>query len=216
MSQNQSGDVHVDWDVVHRSNFESVAFNSDKWIRKGIDLFESAKLLEPKVQEIWNHWRSKPEGKPAAHILDHHLGSYFMLMSFCVENFLKAALVQADSVQYKQNFRSCVESGAKSEKCFPADLKTHDLLRLSFKANLNLQKGEEYLLRRLSRCAEWAGRYPSPLRYGEMSGVKKFSDGKDYSLSWFGGRDVEKLNSFIPSLPQRLGLCTRHWEKESV
>lgn len=212
MSPNQHGDAQVDWKVVHRSNFEAAAFGSAKWIQKGIDLFESAKLLEPKIQELWNYWRSKSEGKSAVHVPDHYLGPYFMLMSFCVENFLKAALIQASGAQYKRNFKSCVESGAKSGKCFPADLKTHDLFELSAKANLNLQEGEEDLLRRLSRCAEWAGRYPSPLRYEEMSGAEKFSDGEDYSLSWFGECDVEKLNNFIPSLPQRLGLHTRHWE----
>lgn len=212
MSPNQSGDTHVDWSVVHRSNFESAAFSSNKWIQKGIDLFESAKLLEPRIQELWGYWRSNSKGKPTTHVTNHFLVTYFMLMSFCVENFLKAALIQAGSAQYKRDFRSCVDSGTRSGKCFPADLKTHDLFDLSVKANLNLQEGEEDLLRRLSRCAEWAGRYPSPLRYEDMSGVERFSDGEDYSLSWFGGRDVEKLNSFIPSLPQRLGLHTRHWE----
>lgn len=215
MSQHQDGNDFIDWNVVHRSNFESAAFSSVKWIQKGIDLFESAKLLEPKIQELWGYWRSKSEGQPAAHVPDHFLGTYFMLMSFCVENFLKAALIQAGSSQYKRDFRSCVESGVKSGKCFPSELKTHDLFDLSVKAELSLLEGEEDLLRRLSRCAEWAGRYPSPLRYEEMSGTEKFSDGADYSLRWFGGRDVEKLNSFIPSLPPRLGLHTRHWEEKT-
>lgn len=215
MIQHQDGNDLVDWNVVHRSNFESAAFSSAKWIQKGIDLFESAKLLEPSIQELWSYWRSKSEGRPAAHVPDHFLGTYFMLMSFCVENFLKAALIQAGSSQYKREFKSCVESGVKSGKCFPSELKTHDLFDLSIKAELSLQDGEEDLLRRLSRCAEWAGRYPSPLRYEEMSGTEKFSDGTDYSLRWFGGRDVEKLNSFIPSLPPRLGLHTRHWEEKT-
>lgn len=215
MSQHQDGNDLVDWNVVHRSNFESAAFSSAKWIQKGIDLFESAKLLEPSIQELWGYWRSKSEGRPAAHVPDHFLGTYFMLMSFCVENFLKAALIQAGSSQYKRDFKSCVESGVKSGKCFPSELKTHDLFDLSVKAELSLQEGEEDLLRRLSRCAEWAGRYPSPLRYDEMSGTETFSDGADYSLRWFGGRDVEKLNNFIPSLPSRLGLHTRHWEEKT-
>lgn len=215
MSQPKTGSDAVDWSAVYRSNFESAAFSSTKWIQKGIDLFESAKLLEPKIQELWGYWRSKSEGKPAAHVPDYFLGTYFMLMSFCVENFLKAALIQAGSSQYKSEFKSCVESGVKSGKCFPFELKTHDLFDLSVKAELSLQEGEEDLLRRLSRCAEWAGRYPSPLRYEEMSGAEQFSDGKDYSLSWFGERDVLTLNGFIPSLPSRLGLHTRHWEEKT-
>lgn len=213
MSQTQSDEISVDWGAVHQSNFESAAFSSAKWIQKGVDLFESAKLLEPKIQELWSYWRSKSDGKPAAHVPDHCLGTYFMLMSFCVENLLKAALIQADNLQYKRDFKACVESGMKSGKCFPSELKTHNLFDLSVKVQLPLQEGEEDLLRRLSRCAEWAGRYPSPLRYEEMSGAEKFSDGESYSLSWFGGHDVERLNDFIPSLPQRLDLHTRHWEE---
>lgn len=215
MSQHQSGDDLVDWSVVHRSNFESVAFSSSKWIQKGIDLFESAKLLEPGIQELWDYWRSRSEGKPATHVPDHFLDTYFMLMSFCVENLLKAALIEARSAQYKRDFELCLESRKRSDKCFPSALKTHDLFVLADKAKLSLQEGEEDLLRRLSRCAEWAGRYPSPLRYEEMSGAKTFSDGEDYSLSWFSGGDVEKLNNFISSLPQRLRLHTRHWQEKS-
>ena len=212
MSQPKTGGNVVDWSAVHRSTFESTAFSSAKWIQKGIDLFESAKLLESRIQELWSYWRNKSEGKHAEHVPDHFLGTYFMLMSFSVENFLKAALIQAGSSQYKSDFKSCVASGVKSGKCFPSELKTHDLFELAVKVNLHLEDGEEDLLRRLSRCAEWAGRYPSPLRYEEMSGAEQFSDGKEYSLRWFGGRDVEKLNQFIPSLPPRLGLHTRHWE----
>jgi hypothetical protein len=215
MSQHKNESDLVDWSVVHRSNFASAAFSSAKWIQKGIDLFESAKLLEPRIQELWGYWRSKSEGRPAAHVPNHFLGTYFMLMSFCVENFLKAALVQAESSRYKREFKLCVERGMKSKKCFPSELKTHDLFDLSIKAKLDLQEGEEDLLRRLSRCAEWAGRYPSPLRYEDMFGTETFSDGADYSLSWFGERDVEKLNSFIPSLPQRLDLHTSHWEQKA-
>ena len=212
MSQAQSEQEQVDWSEVHRSNFESAAFSSAKWVEKGIDLFESAKLLEPRIHEIWGYWRSKSEGSPATHVSDHFLGTYFMLMSFCVENLLKAALIQTDGLQYRRDFRSCFESGKNSGKCFPSTLKTHDLFELSIKANLSLREGEEELLRRLSRCAEWAGRYPSPLRYEEMSGAETFSDGENYFLSWFAGNDVAKLNTFIPALPQRLGLHTRHWE----
>lgn len=212
MSQPKTGTDAIDWSTVHRSNFESAAFSSTKWTQKEVDLFESAKLLEPRIQELGIYWRNKSEGKPAAHVPDHFQGTYFMLMSFSVENFLKAALIQTNGSQYKSDFKSCVASGVKSGKCFPSELKTRDLFEQAIKACLHLEDGEEDLLRRLSRCAEWADRYPSPLRYEEMSGVEQFADGEEYSLRWFGGRDVEKLNHFILSLPARLDLHTRHWE----
>ncbi len=212
MNEAQEGDAGVDWDSVHRSNFESAAFGPHKWINKAIDLFESAKLFEPKLLQLWEHWRAKSKGHPTAHVSDHYLGTYFMLMSFCVENLLKAALIQVKGLSYKRDFRSCLQADKKSSKCFPFELKTHDLFDLSEKADLALQDGEEDLLRRLSRCAEWAGRYPSPLRYEEMSGAETFSNGEEYSLSWFSEGDVQRLNEFIGSLPPRLGLQSRYWE----
>ncbi len=215
MTQNNGDEHKVDWMSVYQSNFESAAFGTAKWIQKGIDLFESAKIFEPKILQVWEYWRVKSKGEQADHVPDYFHGTYFMLMSFSVENFLKAALIQRSGISYKRDFRLCVAERKHSKKCFPQDLKTHDLFDLAVKAELELVDGEEDLLRRLSRCAEWAGRYPSPLRYEEMSGAEKFADGEIYSLSWFGGNDIAKLNAFIPSLPDRLGLRTRHWEVEN-
>jgi hypothetical protein len=212
VSHNAGEEQPIDWMRVHQSNFESAAFSASKWIAKGIDLFESAKMFEPKILQVWEFWRAKSKGEQLAYVPDYFHGTYFMLMSFSVENFLKAALIQCDGFDYKKDFRQCVAEQKPSSKCFPKELKTHDLFDLAVKVNLALQDGEEDLLRRLSRCAEWAGRYPSPLRYEEMSGAEKFADGEIYSLSWFGGNDIAKLNAFISSLPKRLGLHTRHWE----
>lgn len=212
MTQNSAGEQQVDWMKVHQSNFESTAFSATKWIQKGDDLFESVKMFEPKILEVWEYLRAASKGEQAAHVPYYFQGTYFMLMSFSVENFLKAALIQRCSFDYKREFKSCLADGNNSSKCFPKELKRHDLFKLAVKAELTLIEGEEDLLRRLSRCAEWAGRYPSPLRYEEMSGAEEFADGEINSLSWFGGNDIAKLNTFIPSLPERLGLHTRHWE----
>lgn len=215
MTQNSDDEQKVDWMSVYQSNFESAAFGASKWTQKGVDLFESAKMFEPKILQVWEYWRAKSKGEKAVHVPDYFHGTYFMLMSFSVENFLKAALIQRDRFGYQKDFRQCVVERKPSTKCFPQELKTHDLFKLAVKAELALLDGEEDLLRRLSRCAEWAGRYPSPLRYEEMSGSEKFADGEIYSLSWFGGNDIAKLNAFIPSLPERLGLHTRHWEEKN-
>ncbi len=210
---------------IYQSKFESAAFTASNWVQKGVELFESAKMFEPKILQLWEYWRVKSRGEQADHVPDYFHGTYFMLMSFSIENFLKAALIQRgesgqsgdidDRIGYKRIFRSCVAEGKKSKKCFPDDLKTHDLWDLAEKAKLELREGEEDLLRRLSRCAEWAGRYPSPLRYEEMSGTEKFANGEIYSLDWFGKNDVAKLNEFIPSLPKRLRLHTMHWEGDN-
>ena len=214
---NQASTTHneVDWTHVHRSNFESAVFGATKWVQKAIDLFESAKRLEPEIIQVWEGWRALSQGESVSPAPDYFQGTYFMLMSFSVENFLKAALVQKNSAQYERAFHDCLAESKPSRKCFPPELKTHDLFDLAVKAELSLFDGEEDFLRRLSRCAEWAGRYPSPLRYEAMSGAEIFSDGDEYSVSWFGGNDVERLNNFIKTLPARLGLHTRHWEQEN-
>lgn len=212
MTQHCSAEQKIDSTIVHQSNFESAAFGASIWIQKGVDLFESAKMFEPKILEVWKYWHAKSKGERTPHVPDYFHGTYFMLMSFSVENFLKAALIQRSGFKYKRDFRSCIANRKPSSKCFPQELKTHDLFVLAVKAELKLLDGEEDLLRRMSRCAEWAGRYPTPLRFEDMSSIEKFDDGEMYSLSWFGGNDISKLNAFIPSLPKRLGLHTRHWE----
>jgi len=79
-------------------------------------------------------------------------------------------------------------------------------VELARKANLNISREEEDLLRRLTRSAIWYGRYPVPLDYKDISGVDIFSDGKKYFVSWFGGNDLERINKFIESLKDRLNI----------
>lgn len=194
----------VDWDAVHKSNFESAAFWDVHWISKARDLYEAARLLEPAMEIVWNSYRAKAKGLGARLEPDHCTGPYFMLISYAAENLLKAAAVSRNSFRYKEHFRTTGK--------FPAELKKHDLVELAGLLGLVVAEGEEDLLRRLTRSATWFGRYPSPLKYAEMSGIERFRDGKEYQVSWFGCEDVTKLRTFITSLPARLGLPNGYWE----
>lgn len=102
-----------------------------------------------------------------------------------------------NSSEFRSDFRKTLK--------FPAELKCHNLVKLAQKAGLHADLREEDLLRRLTRSAIWYGRYPVPLGYKEVSGSETFSDGSNYSVSWFGGNDIERLNRFIESLAERLG-----------
>lgn len=194
----------VDWDSIHRSNYVATAFWEVHWIAKARDLYESARKLEPAMEKVWDSYRAKAKNLSRPLEPDHYNGPYFMLIAFAVENLLKAAAVSRNSFKYRENFRL--------NGNFPSELKKHDLLKLGQSLNLSVTREEEDLLRRLTRGAIWFGRYPAPLKYSEMSGIERFSDGKEYQVSWFGREDVNKLRIFINGLPARLELPTKYWK----
>jgi len=197
-------DDDVDWDYVHRSNFEQAAFWDVNWIRKAKDLFESAKKLEPELIRVWESYRARAKDFKTPLAPDYYQGTYFMLLAFAVENLLKATAVARNSIKYREEFRKTLR--------FPEELKSHDLLKLSELAQLSFNTKEEELLRRLTRSAVWFGRYPAPLHYTKMSGSEQFHDGNEYSLSWFGETDVSRLRAFISSLPSRLNIPEKYWD----
>lgn len=193
----------LEWKSVYCSNFEMYAFRDFYWIQKARDLYESARKLEPEVVGIWQSYRAwAKDGSPPA-ATDHYQGPYFMLVAFAVENLLKAAAIARNRVHYLAQFRKT--------QCFPKELQKHDLVKLAKLVKLSFESGEEDLMRRLTRSAVWFGRYPVPLDYEEMSGTDIFEDGKEYLISWFGGNDIGRLNSFVSSLPARLNLNGHNW-----
>ena len=85
-----------------------------------------------------------------------------MLISFAVENLLKAAAVTRKGIEYMDRFQSTGK--------FPAELKQHDLVKLAKLLDLEVNQDEEDLLRRLTRAATWFGRYPAPVNYSKQLG----------------------------------------------
>lgn len=197
-------DDEVDWDRVHRRNFASAAFWDVHWIRKARDLYETARSLEPHIAQVWESYRARVKGEPGALEADHYQGSYFMLLAFATENLLKAAAVAKNGHRYRIEFRA--------DPKFPQELKKHNLVKLAKFVELVFTHEEEDLLRRLTRSAIWYGRYPVPLAYKHMSANERFSNENEYTVSWFGGNDINRLNVFINSLPGRLGLHESHWD----
>lgn len=108
----------------------------------------------------------------------------------------RAAIIHDCSFEFKKRFRDT--------RKYPREFQSHDLVKLARKAELKFTIEEEDLLRRLTRSAIWYGRYPVPLNYNESAGAETFSDGKEYSISWFGEDDVDRLNRFIEGLEVRL------------
>lgn len=194
----------VPWDSVYRSNFQSTAFSEALWIGKALDLYQSARRLEPAIENVWNSYRARGENRSGPVEPDHYSGPYFMLISYAVENLLKAAAVSRNTHTYREYFQSTGK--------FPDELKSHDLMKLGKLLDLTITQEEESLLRRLTRSAVWFGRYPAPLKYPGMSGVEQFNNGKEYQVSWLGREDVSKLRAFIDGLPDRLSLPVKYWK----
>ena len=188
----------VSWDWVYKQNHESHAFWHIHWISKANDLFLSAKVLEPHVLQYWTECEKASQMPQPRFPSDNYTGTYFMLIAFCVENYLKALIVRENSLIFKESFRN-------DQSFFPKALQTHDLFKLANNQGFQYTHEEEDLLRRLSRCAIWAGRYPVPLKYTDGAGGTKFSDGNEYSVSWFGSTDVVRLCALVDKIKKLLG-----------
>ena len=188
----------VNWDMVFRQNYLSRVFWHIHWVSKAEDLLQSAKLIEPEVVRLWDNYRANLDGEINELLPDYYQGTYFMLIAYAVENFLKAAIIREKSFEYKRKFLETLK--------FPSELRSHNLVKLARRAHLNFSSEEEDLLRRLTRSATWYGRYPAPLYYKHSSGAETFLDGKKYSVSWFGNNDVERLNKFIGRLKDGLSI----------
>jgi hypothetical protein len=106
-------------------------------------LIEGSRTLEG--QQLLDHW-------------DQQLISvYFLLMGYAIENLLKAILM----VQHPEYFRS-------DQKM--VDIRSHNLVDLCRRCNLELHQEEENLLNKLTAYVEWRGKYPVPLVSDKMWG----------------------------------------------
>jgi hypothetical protein len=186
------------WDHVYKSNYMSACFWDVQWLSVADDILESASILESQVREVFERLRAHARDQSVQLISHGVLGIHFMLLSYAIENLFKASLVRMHSQEYKGDF--------ESKRKFPDELRTHDLISLARATDFTLDLNREDLLRRLTRSAEWHGRYPAPLDYRQMSGSEIFEDGKIYSVSHFGGNDLDRLKTLVRDIRLELGL----------
>jgi hypothetical protein len=158
----------IDWKGVFKRIYKSKALRAKLWKEKASDLILVASFLEPEIDRVWEIMKKASQGQNVALGNSRIIGIYLMLVSFAVENMLKARLIEMNLHEY----RKAVETNGN----LPSELRSHDLYNLSIQAGLQITDAEEDLLRRLSRSAIWAGRYPVPLRHVDLEG-QKYSDG---------------------------------------
>ena len=185
-----------DWNEVYRDLYKAKAFDKGSWLECADNLLESARLLEPKIRELWHSYRAHLNDRNVLPSQDHYHGPYFMLVAFAVENILKAAIVQAGAAELTARF--------EKDSKFPKELKGHDLLALAKAAGVSIGFEVEDLLRRLTRNAIWSGRYPVPIYHDDSQPGEVYSDGTKYSVAFFGAKDVERLRQFVDDLRNEL------------
>lgn len=187
----------IDWDKVRKLNYRSALLAPHIWIAQAEGLFEVAESLVPHVETVWQSFRNAAKGsnqaQPDAVIMIH-----FMLTAFSVENLLKAELV-------RRYYRECLSEFEVTGN-LPRVLKSQNLYDLAKKCGLTPDSEEEDLLRRLTRAAVWAGRYPLPRSYRELSSSETFSDGKQWSVSYRSGNDVEAFRALVMRIRATLNL----------
>src|SRR5262245_3591674 len=131
----------------YEERFSSIILNPLEWKKTAECLIESAKLLEPKINDCWKEILKEPSIKVDNLIkLENYGQVYIMLSSYALENIFKAFIVQKNKAE--------LETEIKIKRQLPLMLRSHDLYNLAKKAGLNLlAKEEESMLKRLTSTA---------------------------------------------------------------
>ena len=196
-------------DVESWSAYAKMMLDERLWRRAADDLFEAARAVEPRVQEFWNivmadiNARDPKDTEVRQVKMKRSLQpTYTMLVAFAVENLLKGAII----CQNRDQFRAEVAEGGG---CLPAIARGHDLFRLAKTAHFPMKPDDEQVLRRLSRNATWAGRYPVPLEHGRMGWGEVFSDGTSrIEAASYPANDVDRLNELVERVQCYLNECS--------
>jgi hypothetical protein len=167
----------------------------ESWKQTARQLIEAAALLEPKIDEFWKHLGTQRANASSWRPWnDEFVAIYFMLCAYAIENLLKAQIIQ------KKKPKICAQIDAKPT--LPKVLIGHDLYRLTIEAGfLELAKEEEMLLRRLSRCSVWYGRYPVPLTTAALQTIHP-SENYDFdiSLTAYTSTDRQEIQRIVQRL----------------
>lgn len=170
--------------------YKSDLLNHEKWHKKGLDLLETAKQIEPKIKEYWDKESKRKE-------LSHFLDSYLMICSFAIENLLKGIIVF-------RNKQKIEEEITKTFK-LPKLMQEHDLTKLCENLKIDLiYQNQKDLLIRLSRAAIWQGRYPIPLFSNKLpiENIKSFgvrpSSGKIIGIC--SQSDIKDIHDLISEI----------------
>jgi len=119
------------------SEYKRKILNYSLWSKKAEELLEVAGFLEPKIDKMWEEMRSFKE---------HYMTTYFILVSYALENFLKALYI-------KTNYQK-IEAELEESCELPKSIKRygHDLWKLAKELDVVAGEwGEENVLKIMER-----------------------------------------------------------------
>jgi hypothetical protein len=170
--------------------------DSRLWWEKANKFLEAAEVLKPILRDYWNvvHTNAKEGrydkgGLPPQKTPSELHGPYFILVSYALEDLLKALIIQERGDEIRDQFG---QTGR-----LPSLIQGHDLLRLSKRANIKIDIIEEDILTRLSRQSKWKSRYPVPVELSDIQNIKEYSDGRGYFTDYFKPDDIDQLDTII-------------------
>jgi len=180
----------------HIEKFVKKALDWELWVEKADELIEVAALIKPHIdQKAWNEKRERTLLK------EHYFAVYFMLMSYALENLLKALKIKNNSQ---------VEGKLKQTLKLPKELVTHDIYSLAKDSGVLSEDDypdlTEALLKRMSIYATWFGRYPTPTKASDMNSFIKLENANYCGiLRSYDDMDVGEIDRIIRSVYAKLG-----------
>ena len=185
-------------EAVQAISYDLRTADPSAWYRKADDLLSIGRILTPTVQRWWAQVEAAQEPDlPADQPPFEQQWIVLMLFAFAIENLCKGAIVQ------RGRFEGLT---ADDTGRLPASLKNHDLLRLFADLGIECDSEETLLLRRLTRAAVWAGRYPTAanFRLAAVAPRPPFGDGKP--LSNLRPADISQCEALVGRLRSHIGL----------
>jgi hypothetical protein len=141
-----------------------------RWFEKAASLALTAEVIEPSVREFWR----RPHLGPNTH------ASYFMILGYTVEAYLKGFVVR------------------ETKKSAPTT--HHDLLFLANRAGISVNADERDLLQKLRESIEWIGRYPLAKDFKRQIAHRPPSGGGLAINIVLGEQDIDPAKEFLERL----------------
>ncbi|MBW1676624.1 MAG: hypothetical protein JRJ79_08460 [Deltaproteobacteria bacterium] len=160
------------------------------WIQSAQDLEDAAAILESDIRRYWREVKVV-DGKVQQALQRKSVQrQYLMLMAYALENYFKAILIHRNMDSPRNRVLSDL----------PSYIKSHDLVDLALKSDIQLNTDEEELLSRLLRFSTWAARYPVPTGPDSLAAAKELSDGKTYLMAYYSQDDLNRVVLFADRL----------------
>jgi hypothetical protein len=180
----------------YEDEFISKTLDHTLWIEKADHLLEVASFIEPRIEEMWRE--ALQNGGGFLKEKEHYISTYFMLVSYALENLLKALYIKLN--------KDAVKKELEEKKQLPKKIAGHDLYRMAKELNVvNLEYGEESLLKKVSRSAVWFGRYPTPITASKLDRFAK-SEFENLRIPFrlYTSDDPKEIKSIISRVRHKL------------